>query len=131
MAGGAHHWSDRYLGEPYLEGKFDCADFAVRVQREIFGRTVVLPSDHGSGPFGRTAVLSANQDDYLREIVGPEDGCAILFKVVGRVQHMGVLCIIAGEMWVLHNQKGLGVTRKRLREMASLGYEVMGFYAWI
>jgi hypothetical protein len=60
----------------------------------------------------------------------PADGDAVLLRVFGRAQHVGLLCLIRGERWLVHNQKGQGVTRARLRDLAKHGYEVEGFYAW-
>lgn len=124
------HWSERYLGLSYAPGNFDCADLAVKVQREVFGREVVLPSDHGSDPFGRNARIEAHKLACAEPVDEPADGDAVLLITNGRLQHIGLLCLIRGERWVLHNRKALGVTRGRLRDLEAQGYRVEGFYAW-
>jgi hypothetical protein len=127
----AEHWSTRYLGMRWVENEFDCGDFAALVQREVFGRSIALPRDHGSGALGRSAAIAAHQAEYVLRTEDPKDGDAVLLYVFERIQHLGLLCLINGERWVVHNQQGVGVTRVRLRDLISRGYRIEGFYAWI
>ena len=139
------HWSDRYIGRAYVEGEFDCGDLAALVRREVFGRELRLPSDHGEGPLGRTAAIQRHIAAYVMPTDRPQDGDGVLLIVRGRVQHIGLYCQIGTTAWVLHNQAprkedgdakapsqcGGGVILTRLRELARWGYEVEGFYRWI
>ena len=34
---------ERYIGLPYDEAELDCADLAVLIQRELFGKEISLP----------------------------------------------------------------------------------------
>ena len=36
---------ERYVGLPYREGEYDCADLAQQVLRELFGIEIALPQD--------------------------------------------------------------------------------------
>jgi hypothetical protein len=125
------HWSDAYLGLPYVEGEFDCADLAARVRREVFGQEIHLPSDHGAGAFARNAAVTRNKDATAERTDAPVDGDAVLLIARGRLQHIGLYCVIAGEPWVMHNQEKIGVHRTRLRELERFGYRLEGFYKWI
>jgi hypothetical protein len=125
------HWSDRYLGLPYDEQAFDCAALAERVRREVFGQDLHLPSERRPGPFGRSAQISQNIADCAVQTFTPADGDGVLLVCNGRLQHIGMYCVIAGEPWVVHNQAGQGVTRRRVRELAKWGYRIEGYYQWI
>lgn len=115
----------------YVEGQFDCVALAAAVRREVFGQDVTLPSERWSGPFGRSAQLAGELSDYGVRTEAPVEGDAVLLVVLGRLQHIGVYCVIDGEPWVLHNASNFGaVVRQRLREMSRFGYTVEGFYKW-
>lgn len=125
------HWSDRYIGLPWIERQFECSDLAALVQREVFGRDLHLPTEHGEGPFGRSAAISRNRDEFAQRVETPADGDGVLLRVRGHLQHIGVYCLIEGEAWVMHNQKNVGVHRTRLRELAQWGYAMEGYYRWL
>lgn len=127
------HWSDQYLGLPYDEQTFDCAGLAERVRREVFGHDLHLPSERRKGSFGRSAQISENIDDFAVRTSTPEDGDGVLLLAKGRIQHVGLYCLISGEPLILHNSKGLGVTRRYMRELtkSKWGYTIEGFYKWI
>lgn len=135
------HWSDRYVGLPYVPGEFECGDFAVRVQHEIFQREIRLPTGRLPGAMGRARQLAEHRDEFSRRIdeAAAEEGDAVLINTRGLDQHIGVLCFIGGEWWVMHNLS-VGknqmnycgqVVRHRLREMVRRGYKIEGFYRWI
>ena len=124
------HWSDSYLGLPWIEGKFDCADLTTKIQLEVFGKTIKLPTSHGESHFGRAATIAVHKDVYVEPIEIPEDGDGVLLLARGRIQHIGTYCLIDGEPWVLHNQQGAGTHRLRLRDLKKWHYTVEGFYRW-
>jgi hypothetical protein len=124
------HWSDDYLGLQYSEA-FDCAAFAEKVRREVFGHDLTLPSDRRDGPFGRNAQLTNAVPDFAVPTDTPAEGDGVLLVARGRVQHIGIYCVLAGEPWVIHNAEGVGVTRRRLREIGKWGFRVEGVYRWI
>ena len=124
------HWSDKFVGLPYDEKAFDCAGLAERVRLEVFGQELHLPSERRPGPFGRSAQISQNIDDFAVQTFTPADGDGVLLLIKGRLQHVGMYCDIAGEPWVLHNNTGLGVTRRRVRDLGKWGYKIEGFYKW-
>lgn len=134
------HWSEKYVGTPYQPGVFDCGTLVERVQQEVFGRNVVAPSDrdYTSVPQGFTAKFEAMtrqidriKSDYAIRTTDPVDGDAILLQARGYFQHLGLLCIINGERWVLHaTDLHKQVVLHRLTEMEIRGMRVEGYYRW-
>lgn len=125
------HWSDTYVGRQYISGEFDCADLAAAVRREVFAQDIQLPTERRPGPFGRNAQIADLQADYADCTEQPADGDAVLLNVRGRLQHIGVYCLIDGEPWVLHNaMDARQVVRQRLRDLTMYGYRVGGYYKW-
>lgn len=116
---------------PYVAQKFDCADLAVRVRREVFGQEIELPTDHGSGRAERDDTIRRNLPAYAERTETPRDGDGVLLRVRGLEQHIGVYCAIGTHAWVLHNHSRAGVHLVRVRDLARFGYLIVGFYRWI
>jgi hypothetical protein len=132
------HWSDAYVGLPYVDGEFDCAELARTVQLEVFRRAIDLPTerqylglDGVAKVRAMNAQLAACRDDYGVQTSTPQEGDAVLIVSRGRLDHIGLYCLINGEAWVLHAASGINqVVRTRLRELPLYGYSLEGFYAW-
>lgn len=125
------HWSDKYVGAPYIEGEKDCAYYVELILREVFGREVRLPSERWQGVRGLSNQIHAYKSDYSLPIAAPADGCGVLMVGRGRMNHLGLYCLIDGLPYVLHAQRNAGqVTRHKLRELPNQGLTVEGFYAW-
>lgn len=123
------HWSDPYVGMEYEVDGLNCAALAEQVAGEVLGLEVCLPGKHQKTPYGRNAQIASHKDQFARQVAEPVDGHPVLLLARGRLQHIGVMCWIAGEWWVLHADEGFGeVVRQRLRSLS--GYEVEGFYQW-
>ena len=58
-----------YVGRPYEVGAFDCADLAVLVQREVFGRAVHLPTHPQGGAGQRDGPGFSDTDDVAGHAV--------------------------------------------------------------
>lgn len=126
------HWSDAYIGRDYIAGSQDCAALAETVAREVLGVEVALPGERRGGVFGPAAQIARNKDNVAQRLDEPEDGQPVLLIARARLQHIGVMCQLAGEWWVLHADQGAGfVVRQRLRDLGRHGYTVEGFYQWI
>ncbi|MCD5326770.1 hypothetical protein ACFFU8_18105 [Chromobacterium piscinae] len=126
------HWSDCYVGRDYEPGTADCAVLACDVAREVLGVDIQLPGARRDGPFGRNAQIQQHQSEFARRIDAPVDAQPVLLIARGRAQHIGVMCQLAGEWWVLHADEAAGfVLRQRLRDIARHGYTVEGFYEWL
>lgn len=132
------HWSDPYVGRLYVDVEFDCAELARTAQAEVFGRMIRLPTERlYQGLTGVAKVramhnqLSACRDDYAIPTDTPAEGDAVLIVSRGRLDHIGLYCMIAGEPWVLHAAAGIDqVVRTRLRHLELYGYRLEGFYKW-
>lgn len=124
--------AQRYVGMDYIEGEFDCAHFCLHVQREIFGRVLSLPTRfdrHMRGRAGQASQINAATDELAYRIEAPIHGGVVL-TVSGAVWHIGVTFDNAGEWWVLHNQRHVGASLNRLRDIAGQGQRIEGYYQW-
>lgn len=123
------HWSDKYIGKPYIADQHDCAVFAALVQGAEFGRLVLLPAEHAATPFARSAQISARMSDYLQRTDAPVDGDVVMALAGGRLWHIGVLAVIAGERWMVHasNQAG-AVIATRMADLPLVGLKLDGYY---
>lgn len=133
------HWSQEYVGMRYEPGVFDCGALVEKVQREVFSRNIVAPSDRdyleAEGVLGKFRAMSDQiqrlKDSYVIPTDAPVDGDAILLKVRGYFQHLGLLCVIGGDKWILHASDLHGqVVLHRLRELEIRGMTVEGYYKW-
>ena len=125
------HWSDKYVGLPYVQGTGDCAALAEVVAREVFGKVVGLPVSHASTYREQAKQILELRDDYAVRLPVAKDGCPALFIGRGRLCHIGVMCLIAGEWWVLHADQTAGfVVRQRLRDVTRIHFQLEGYYAW-
>lgn len=125
------HWSDPYLGLPYIAETGDCAALAERVAREVFGKSVCLPASHASTYRDQAKQILEARDSYAVKIDKPVDGCPALFIGRGRLCHIGVMCWMAGEWYVLHADQSAGsVLRQRLRDLTRIHFQLEGYYAW-
>lgn len=125
------HWSDKYVGQPYIPETGDCAALAERVQREVFGKQIGLPTSHATTLRDMTAQILELQDSYAEKIDTPFDGCPALFIGRGRLCHIGVMCWLANEWYALHANQSFGfVTREPLRTLTQIHFKLEGFYKW-
>lgn len=123
------HWSDSYVGRPYVVNEFDCAELAATVRREVFGDEVSLPT-RVAGRERKNLQVEQCLADYGVETMAPEDGDAVLLKYGAR-WHIGVYCRIGGGAFVLHGLKSAGqVVLHRLTALRALGYRIEGYYRW-
>lgn len=122
---------ERFTGIPYCEQSFDCADCVVLVQRKLFGRTVVLPSNRPRGVRGQAA-LGALSKPYGVRTDAPVDGDLVLMTERGTLAHVGVYFHLAHEGWVLHANEHSGCSvLHRVRELPEFGAPIEGFYRWV
>lgn len=125
------HWTQRYIGLSYTPGALDCAALAELVQREVFGRDIVLPQHRAAGVRGWTAQIEANKDDIAERTDHPSEGDAVLMVGRGRLDHIGIYAEVQGVAYVLHAMKSAGqVCLHRLRDLPALELKVEGIYTW-
>lgn len=124
------HWSERYLGEPWLSGEHDCWQFFRRVQREQFGfdiPEVDLPFDAGNTLSCARALTEGRECDKWSETDRPTEGCAVLLARGTRPTHVGVWVDANGGA-VLHCARGSGVVLQDLASLNRHGWGGMRFY---
>lgn len=132
--------AERYVGMVYDPNTFDCADLAVLVQSELFGRTVPLPTGRSrpGGRRGQVREIRRWREALAAPAPAPETGIAVLMfdfqdgASAGARWHVGTVFLgDAGEVWVLHNSATMGgAALQRLRDLQNWGLSVEGFYAW-
>ncbi len=76
------HWSDPYVGKPYVKDELNCGGWANVVQREVFGRDLNLPTKEGAGPRSTSNIIKTLKDDYAVPTATPADGDGVI--MVGR-----------------------------------------------
>lgn len=124
------HWSAQYIGQPYIKGEHDCADFAVRVQQEVFGRLVSLP-EHERGIRAQSKQINDLQQDYATPVDQPVEGDAVLMRSRGRFSHIGIYTEIGGTPYVIHAMQNAGmVVLHKIRELKNQGLDLGGYYRW-
>jgi NlpC/P60 family len=126
------HWSDKYIGRPYISQDYDCSALAQDIAIQEFGLQVQLPADHGCNSLGHQRQFLRYKGRVADRIMISEvqDGDLVLMITNDRMNHVGVYYVDAeGIAWVVHNASQVGsVVRTKLRCLADCGYGIEGFY---
>lgn len=123
------HWSQKYVGIDYT--KLDCAELAVCVQQNEFSRNINLPTTREQGLRGVSNQITTLQNDFAEQVENPSEGDAVLMHSRGRLNHIGVYCLIDGVPYVLHAMRNIGQTcLHKMRDLNNLGLSIEGFYKW-
>lgn len=126
----------RFIGIPYCPRRMDCADLAILVQRELFGKTVFLAGKRPRPlhPAEQDAAIDEYRDQLAAPVEHPQDGDAVLMREPGaeRAGHIGTYFFINYAPHVLHTAAWMqgGSTLHRLQDLSSLGLTVEGYYRW-
>ena len=119
---------DRFVGMDYSSKEFDCCDFVVLVERELFGREVTLPNGRPRGGKGVLALGDLSQS-YARQTATPTDGDLVLMRD-GPGWHAGVYVHLAHEPYVLHC-RAEGGGHSIAQPLREVPLRIEGIYAWI
>lgn len=126
---------DRFVGIPYCPRHMDCADLAILVQRDLFGREVVLAGKR-LRPLDLQAqakVIAAYCAELSVRTDRPKDGDAVLMRDFCQQQagHIGTFFFINYAPHVLHTSHKLGASvLHRVQDLQGYGLVVEGFYRW-
>lgn len=122
----------------HLEGMaysddFDCADFVVHVQKELFGREVHVPGARPRGKYASKELHGAAQQ-YALPTDAPAEGDLVLMYDISDTStpsHAGVYVLVGGEPHVMHNalRTGGSVTHS-VRNLSKFGITIEGYYKW-
>lgn len=118
------HWSDGYVGLPYIADTFDCVHLVVRVQNEVFGKQITIPVQREEHVFKLSKQIEEHMETFYEEVPkeDAQDGDLVLMKCAGRLNHTGVYTVVGGVPYVLHNLRNLGsVAMHRLRDIEKYG----------
>jgi cell wall-associated NlpC family hydrolase len=127
------HWSENYIGTPYVHGAADCGRFVCRIHEEVFGRRAPTEAEaaRAVSAFGRMAQIGDVLQDFARPIAVAEEGDIVLMYCRSRPSHVGVYCLVDGEPAVLHAMANAGhVVLHKLRDLPRVFLRVEGFYRW-
>lgn len=125
------HWAHQYIGREYIEGVYDCAALLEDVQQNVFHRNVEFPKERKSHVILSAKTIDEHKDTYLEPVSAEEakDGDVVLMVSRGRLSHIGVLAVIDGMRYVLHNLKSSGnVALHRIRDLDKYALILEGFY---
>jgi len=107
-------WCEKYLALKYRPVEFDCLDFVIRVQHEVFGRVLTIPP--------KTLPPPVASDDY-------QDGDIALFNDSNKKPHIGVLMVKQGRCYLVHNNRAKrGVSVERFPAAISPGLQLVNVY---
>lgn len=126
---------DRFIGIPYDARHMDCADLALLVQRELFGRDVVIA---GKRPRpmrddAQAQAIRAYTAQLADAVINPADGDAVLMREIGTSQagHIGTYFFLNFTPYVLHTTALLGASvLHRMQDLSGTGLTLEGFYRW-
>lgn len=127
------HWSEQYIGQPYVVGSADCARLVSRVRRDIFNQPV--PEDveinRACSMLGRVKQMNEAVNSFGVKTDNPQEGDVVLMMAHGRPSHVGVFCIINGEKYVLHAMESAKmVVLHKIRDLPRLFLGIEGYYKW-
>lgn len=129
------HWSERYIGLPYIEGGYNCAELVRQVRAEVFGHAVLYPAEQPTDYRGQARML---RDELPRHVVAlgptqaPADGDGVVLIARGYPEHIGIYCLINAEPYVLHNYiRGGMVVLHRVSDLPAQAIKLEGVYRWL
>lgn len=125
------HWSEKYVGRPYVRDDYDCGALAIEVQNCEFGRDITDLIEREQGLRARSAQIAELKAAYAEPTVLAEEGDGVLMISRGSLWHIGIYTEIAAVPYVLHAMENAGqVCLHRVRDLAGLGLQVEGYYRW-
>jgi len=132
------HWSDKYVGKPYIAEVYDCGEMAREVQQQEFNRVVLIPTERSySGKEGQAKIrevarqILRDRDQVASRTDTPTDGDAVLMFSGSKMMHIGIYCLIDSVAWILHcAERPAQVIRTRVRELEPRGFKLEGYYQW-
>lgn len=130
------HWAEQYVGTPYTQ--LNCAQLVAHVLRTHFERddlalTLEGYKQHGEGTAERSAAIQGHRGDVATRTEQPVDesgnGLGVVLQVGNRLQHMGLVAVVQGRIYILHTTRKAGAVLQPLDRVARV-YTIEGFYQW-
>ena len=118
----AAHWTARYVGRPWAVD-FTCWHLVHLVQLEVFRR--MMPPLDVLGQLGADEMRDLIERCAWRRVAFATDGDIMVMRGPDGA-HVGVVALLDGAKWLLHNLGGVdtpgSVRRDRVADLGRLGY---------
>lgn len=127
------HWSEQYIGSPYVYNKLDCANLVTRVKKEVFNFPVPAEMEckREDSLTARLRQIKHIFDEYGERTDDPQEGDAVLMLFAGRPGHIGVYCLVNKHKCVLHAMESAGmVVLHKISDLERYFLKVEGYYKW-
>lgn len=129
------HWTEKWLGQPYVEGEYDCLHFVRDVLDEEFNHPIRIPERKATGARGMAREIADLGGEVALPLVGkPDEGAGVLMAEAGWTRggtHIGLWTAPGGRAHVLHNVRDLGSVLWPLDGLLERGWTLEGFYRWL
>lgn len=123
------HWSEAYIGTPWLAGVSDCWSFARRVWQAEFGWTVApWGGDPADLRHAVTALAAAPLHPDWQPVAEPAEGDAVLMGRAQRPCHVGIWITPPEGAGILHSMERAGVIFTSPTRLATLNLRQLGCY---
>ena len=127
------HWSDKYIGKPYVLGEADCAALTIDVIEQEFKGTLpeFCKTYRENTRLKRVHQLRELSMQATEKTDNPVEGDIVLMNCRARPSHIGVYCIVDKEPSVLHSMENAKmVVRHKIRDLQRYFLSVEGYYKW-
>ena len=119
------HWTQAYLGLPYIMGVGECGHRAALVWREQFGFEVEAAPAFGDMEAAQKLIKAQLSGPEWGPVQQPTEGDAVIMWKGSRIAHVGV--------WVepglvLHCTRADGMVLTPEQDLAGQGFRVFGYF---
>lgn len=123
------HWTDDFVGKPYIPDQYDCVHLVVDVQKQVYGKDIEIPVEREEHVFLLSKQIDQHLETFYEQVEVPQEGDMVLMKCKGRLNHTGVYVVINGVAYVLHNLRSImSVALHKVRELEKYGVVVDSYY---
>lgn len=127
------HWSESYIGSPYIHNELDCGNLVTRVRKEVFHLPVpeAMEMKREESLTAKLRQIKNLFSEYGEKTDTPQEGDAVLMYCAGRPGHIGVYCEVNNDKCVLHAMEKAGmVVLHRISDLERYFLKVEGYYKW-
>jgi hypothetical protein len=119
------HWTQAYVGLPYIMGVGECGHRAALVWRERFGFEVEAAPAHGDMAAAQTLIKAELAGPKWSPVQQPAEGDAVIMWKGDRVAHVGIW-VAPGH--VLHCTRKDGMILTSEEDLPAQGFRVFGYF---
>ncbi len=119
------HWTQAYVGLPYIMGVGECGHRAALVWRERFGFEVEAAPAFGDMAAAQNLIKAELAGSNWQPVLRPEEGDAVIMWKGARIAHVGVW-VAPGH--VLHCTRRDGMVLTPVEELDGQGFRVFGYF---